>query len=82
MDEQTRITNEQLRQMAKDALDNWIFDAETDPDGACKCGLEYLVSDGDLPQEAIDYRFNEGTFPTLDKWEILDDWARYYGKQS
>lgn len=74
------ITNTELRQMAKDALENWIFDEGTDPDGDCKRGLEYLASEGDFGQGVIDYRFNEGNFPTLDKWEILDDWARYYGK--
>ena len=79
MDE--KITNQELRQMAKDALENWLFDEETDPDGDCKRGLEFLSGEGDFDQEVIDYRFNEGNFPTLDKWEILDDWARYYGKK-
>ena len=77
MDE--KITNQKLRDMARDALNNWLFDADTDPDGDCKRGLEYLASEGDWEQDVIDFRFNDGVFPTMDKWEILSEWACHLG---
>ena len=74
------ITNKQLREMAREALNYWFFDAETDPDGSCWRGLKYIASeDGDFSQDAIDARF--GNADDDSKWDILDDWARYYGAE-
>ena len=70
-------TNDKLQEIAKTALDNWFFDEETDPDGDCKRGLEYLASDGNFDQEIIDARFLGATDDS--QWSILDEWARYYG---
>jgi len=71
------ITNEQLREMANEAMNYWDFDAETDPDGSLLRGLQYIASDGDFRQSAIDAQFGGKTDDS--KWDALDEWARFYG---
>ena len=71
------ITNKQLKEMAREAMNYWDLDAETDPDGSCRRGLQYIASDGDFRQDVIDARFNDANDDS--KWDILDDWARFYG---
>jgi len=68
------MNNQQLIEMAQSALENWLFDEETDPNGAIKRGLEYLASPGDYDQEVIDARIKSG-----DDWDALEEWALYLG---
>ena len=68
------MNNEQLRGMAKSALENWDFDSETDPNGAIKRGLDFLAAAGDYDQEIIDARIKSN-----DDWDGLEDWAKYLG---
>lgn len=68
------MDNEKLQLMANQALQNWIFDDETDPSEFIKKGLEYLASPGDWDQEIIDARIAR-----TDDWDGLENWARYLG---
>lgn len=65
------ITNEELQEMVKSALENWMFD--NDPDGDIKRGLCFMLS-GEWDQDVIDSRFEEG-----DKWDNLMVWASFLG---
>lgn len=78
-------TNDELREMAQAALDNWDFTPEADPDGALQAGteyqariregLEYYAADGDAaPEEEVPLLF-QGYHSQLDKWEILQELA-------
>lgn len=78
-------TNQELREAAQAALDNWDFTPEPDPDGdlqagteyqdRIKAGLEYYAADGDaVPEEEVPLLFR-GYHPQLDKWEILQELA-------
>lgn len=71
----TQINNDELREMAQLALENWQFDSETDPDGDIKRGLEFLAAEGNWDQDVIDTRFERG-----DKWDSLMDWAKFLGE--
>lgn len=71
-----KITNTQVKEMAREALDNWLFDDDTDPDGAIKRGLDYLASEGDWDQEVIEARL-KGT----DDWDGLNEWADFLGQK-
>lgn len=72
-------TNEELREMAKSAQENWQFDDDTDPDGDIKRGLEFLATEGNWDQDVIDARFdNPGR--GRDKWDCLEEWASFLGQ--
>mgnify|MGYP001563939766 CR=1 FL=1 len=72
--------NQELRQIAQEALDNWTLDSETDPDGDIKAGLEYYASDGDaVPDKDVPGLFQG--FKNLDQWDILEEIARGVGSQ-
>jgi hypothetical protein len=81
------ITNEQLREMARGALENWDFSQQECGEDDLDCqdenertmdiqiGLRGLAAPGDFDQEIIDERFagaNEDT-----KWDVLEEWAVY-----
>lgn len=68
------MDNEKLQLMASQALQNWIFDDETDPSGFVKKGLEYLASEGKWDTEVIQARIKRD-----DDWDGLEEWARYLG---
>lgn len=74
--------NAELRQMAQDALDNWLFnedDPEIDPDGYVKAGLEVLASDGDyVPDEDVSDLF-EHSAPGESVWDVLGEIAKGIG---
>lgn len=72
--------NAELRQMAKEALENWLFDEDTDPDGDIKAGLEYYASEGDVAPDADIPAMFEG-FKGLDEWDILQERAKDIGSQ-
>lgn len=72
--------NSELRQLAKDALENWLFDNDTDPDGDIKAGLEYYASEGDVASDEDIPAMFEG-FKGLDEWEILQERAKAIGSQ-
>lgn len=73
--------NEELRQLAKDALANWLFDKDTDPDGNIKVGLEYYAAEGDaVPDEDVPSLF-KGYKTSLDEWDILEEMAKGIGSQ-
>lgn len=73
-------SNKELQKLAREAIENWLFDADTDPDGAIKEGLEYYASDGDVcPDEEIPSLF-EGWSSHMDKWDILEEMARGVGR--
>ena len=73
--------NQELREMAQAALNNWDFDEETDPDGDIKAGLEYYASGGDaVPDEDVPGLFR-GYKRQDDKWDILEEIARGVGSQ-
>lgn len=73
--------NDELRQMAKDALDNWLFDEETDPDGDIKAGLEYYAADGDAVLDEDVSNLFKGYKNSLNEWDILEEIARGIGSQ-
>jgi len=68
------IDNEWVQGMARSALDNWLFDEDTDPDGQIKRGLDFLAEEGDWGQDIIDAHLKH----RLD-WDGLGDWAKYLG---
>lgn len=73
--------NAELRQLAKDALANWLFDEDTDPDGHIKAGLEYYASEGDVAPDTDIPAMFQGFHKSLDKWDILEERARAIGSQ-
>lgn len=68
--------NEEIREMARTALQCWLFDEDTDPDGNVKRGLEHLSNAGDWNQDIISARFN-GT----SDWDDLQEWANFLGQR-
>lgn len=68
------MDNEKLQLMASQALQNWLFDDETDPSGFIKKGLENLASPGDWSLEIIHARIERD-----DDWDGLEEWARWLG---
>lgn len=74
--------NEELRQMAKTALENWLFsedDPEIDQDGYIKAGLLVLAAEGDyVPDEDISSLF-ENPAPGEDVWDVLSEIAKGVG---
>ena len=66
--------NEWVQGMAQSALDNWLFDKDTDPDGAIKQGLDFLAEKGDWDQDIIDSNLKH----RMD-WDGLNNWAKYLG---
>ena len=74
-------SNVELRQMAEGALENWLFDEETDPGGDIKAGLEYYAAGGDVaPDEDVPDLF-AGFKASLDEWDILEEMAKRVGSQ-
>lgn len=71
-------SNIELKEMAQIALENWLFDEDTDPNGETKKGLEFLISDGDWDQEVIDARLDDLS-RGQDKWDALEEWAKFLG---
>jgi hypothetical protein len=75
-------SNAELRHMAKEALDNWLFnedDPEIDPDGYVKAGLEVLASEGDyVPDDDIPGLF-ENPSPGENVWDVLGEIAKGIG---
>jgi hypothetical protein len=71
----TKVTNEELNEMAQEAKENWLFDADTDPDGDIQRGLDVLGTNSQ-DQEVIDARFERG-----DKWDALMEWAGFLGQR-
>ena len=69
------MNNETLRNMAQAALENWLFDEDTDPDGDVNRGLEYLASDGDFDEDVI-----EAHVTREDDWDGLQEWAKFTGE--
>ncbi len=69
-------TNEELREMAQNALDNWDFNPETDPNGDVKAGLEYYANDGDVIEDKEIPALFSGYHFSLDKWDILEELAK------
>jgi hypothetical protein len=88
--EMEKITNQELRQMAQEALENWDFTLRdcSDDDWDCsdenqytvatEAGLKALAMPGDYEQEVIDGRFAGAT--SRNKWDILEEWAHYLGQ--
>lgn len=77
----TPKNNQDLREMAQAALENWHFDEDTDPDGNTKAGLEYYAADGDaVPDEDVPSLF-EGYKKMIDEWDILSELAQNIGSQ-
>lgn len=70
------VSNATVQQMAKTAIEHWLFDEDTDPDGAVMAGLEYLASDGELDQDIIDGNIAHGN-----DFDGLQDWALRLGQQ-
>lgn len=71
--------NAELRQMALAALENWLFDGDTD--GDIKAGLEYYAADGNaVPDEDVPNLFS-GFKGSLDEWDILEEMAKGVGRQ-
>ncbi len=69
------MNNQQLRKMAQEAIDNASFDAETDPGGAIKRGLDYLALAGEWEPGVIDARLEGDS-----DWDGLEEWAKYLGQ--
>lgn len=70
------VSNATLQEMARTALNMWIFDEETDPEGEVKAGLEYIASDGEFDQDIIDSNIANGN-----DFDGLQDWALRLGQQ-
>lgn len=66
--------NQMVREMAKVALRNSIFDAETDPGGCVEAGLKFLATDGDWDDGII-----EENISGPEDWAGLEAWARSIG---
>jgi excisionase family DNA binding protein len=71
------VDNQQLREMAKIALENWLFDQETDPDGDIQRGLAYLAEPGDWDDEIIAARISDP-----EDWDGLGEWAAFLGQDN
>jgi hypothetical protein len=70
--------NAELREMAREALNNWTLDSETDPYGDIRAGLEYYASEGDMGYDSdIPSLFEsfEGFPGVTDEWDILHEIA-------
>ncbi len=68
------ITNDQLKEMAQIAKENWLFDESTDPNGYVKKGLLYFLKDGEIDEDIINARLT-----STEDWDGLDEWAKYMG---
>ena len=68
--------NEEIREMARAALQCWLFDEDTDPDGNIKRGLKHLTNHGDWDQDIIAARFKG-----RDDWDDLQEWANFLGQR-
>ena len=77
----TPKNNAELREMAQAAIENWLFDEETDPNGDIKAGLEYYAADGDAVPDGDVSRLFEGYKVSLDEWDILEEMAKGVGSQ-
>ena len=69
-------TNTELQELAQEAKENWLFDADTDPQGKIAQGLDVILS-GDVDDEEVTDVFQVDNFPKRsDKWDALGDWAQ------
>jgi excisionase family DNA binding protein len=69
------MDNQQLREMARIALENWLFDQDTDPDGDVQRGLAYLAEPGDWDDGIIAARVSGPN-----DWDGLREWAAFLGQ--
>ena len=69
-------TNAQLKELAREAKENWLFDEDTDPDGNVAQGLDVILS-GDVDDTEVEDVFQKDNFPKRsDRWDALEDWAK------
>ena len=69
-------TNAQLQELAREALDNYHFDDDTDPDGKVKEGLKIILSGNVDDDEVKDIFFKSNYQMGTDKWDVLDIYAK------
>lgn len=69
-------TNTELQDLTKEAIENYLFDKDTDPDGMIEAGLAIIKSAPWDDGEVSDI-FQVENFPTVyDKWDALDNVAK------
>lgn len=70
------MTNQELKQMAEIAKENWLFDEDTDPHGEIAAGLDYILADGDFDEDMIEIHVKD-----VEDYDGLEEWARFLGQQ-